>query len=94
MIEGVALGFAVLSVFALAVGSIWGLFYRGRYKTLMKAFKETRLREANAERVCAAAEELAHHRKIVLDNVLNIILAEKNQVPKSIKMMVVTETKK
>lgn len=85
---------AVVVVFALAIGSIWGVFYRTRYKTLLKAFKETRLREANATRVCEAAQELAHHRKVVLDSVLNIVLADKNQVPKSIKMMVVTETKK
>lgn len=87
-------GLLAILIFALGVGTIWGLYYRNKYKVLFKAFEDARFSQVRAERELEDATKIAEHRKVTLDNVVDIILADKNQVPKAIKMMVVTETKK
>ena len=94
MIVEMLSGAVFLTAFALLIALAWGINLRTKYKTLMNSFAETRVNEARAVRELETSEELAEHRKTVLDNVVGLILADKNQVPKAIKMMVITETKK
>lgn len=94
MIVEVISGVALLVILILLSSIVWGLQYKRKYQVLYKTFEENVLKRVKAERQVEDLENIAEHRKTTLDNVVGIILADKNQVPKAIKTMVVTEVKK
>ena len=94
MIVESLVGLLAVAILVSIVLTVWLCTYRKNYKTLYKALEEARFAQVEAERQLEVEVELSHHRKVTLDNVVGIVMADKNQVPKAIKMMVVTETHK
>lgn len=82
--------YGLLAVFALAlgVGTIWMIHYRSEFKKLTEYVLKVEADRLKLTEMFEAAEELAEHRKVTIEQMIELISTNED-IPKPVKVAVV-----